>query len=303
MISSWKLTVACSRAQGQAAGQLELDEIDWKIFPVIVAQEQAPEKPDEWDLIGYFDGRPDAPDIERFAALIGEVSNNVVAEEIADQDWVSVSQSGLDPISAGRFYVHTPDHPPRDAPSIINFQVPASLAFGTGHHETTYGCLTLLDKIHGNGINVENMLDLGTGTGLLAFAAHKLWPEAQIISSDIDPVCADIVSQNITANGLTAGLQNGEVGYVTADGLKDEILINRAPYDLITANILAAPLTQMAPDICHALGHGGHLILAGLLTTQFNKLVKAYREQDMDVEHHLVQHDWSIIWLRKHFVK
>ena len=161
----------------------------------------------------------------------------------------------------------------------------------------------LLDAIQRSGARVDNMLDLGTGTGLLAFAAHILWPRAYVISSDIDAVCADIVDENIHANGLKSGWRQGEIGYVTADGMDHDILQDRAPYDLIAANILAGPLSDMAEDISAALVPGGHLILAGLLTSQYQDVARAYRQQGMRVAHKLDNGDWSILWLRKRITK
>jgi ribosomal protein L11 methyltransferase len=302
-MSSWTLTLPCSKEQGEAAALASEKLTNWQRQPVIVTQELAEDTPEKWQMTGYFEQKPSARDIQIFANIIDSLPREVALERLADQDWVTISQSGLEPIRAGRCHVHTPDNTLSDEPVVTNFCIAASLAFGTGHHQTTHGCLMLLDAIRRSGARVDNMLDLGTGTGLLAFAAHILWPRAYVLSSDIDEVCADIVDENIQANGLKAGWRQGEIGYVTADGLDHNILQDRAPYDLIAANILAGPLADMAQDICAALVPGGHLILAGLLTSQYQDVAKAYRRHGMRVTHRLENGDWSILWLRKRITK
>lgn len=302
-MTSWTLTLPCTKEQGEAAGMASEEQAKWQKQPVIAVQELAEDTPEKWQITGYFEQKPSARDIKTFANIIGGSAHDVAIERLADQDWVTVSQSGLEPIRAGRFHVHTPENPLSDEPDVTNFCIAASLAFGTGHHETTHGCLMLLDAIQRSGARVDNMLDLGTGTGLLAFAAHILWPRAYVMSSDIDAVCADIVDENILANGLKSGWRQGEIGYVTADGLDHDILQDRAPYDLIAANILAGPLSDMAEDISAALVPGGHLILAGLLTSQYQNVARAYRQHGMRVARKLDNGDWSILWLRKRITK
>lgn len=302
-MTSWTLTLPCTCQQAQTASAADMDSINWQSQPVIVAQEAADERPDEWILTAYFEDRPVKADTALFADMIDAKPGAPRLSKLSNQDWVTVSQMGLEPIKAGRFHVHTPDFPASTDPAITSFSIPASLAFGTGHHETTYGCLMLLDAMRRSGVRVDNMFDLGTGTGLLAFAAHILWPRAYVISSDIDPVCADILAQNIASNGLRPGWRQGEIGYVTADGMEHMMLQDRAPYDLITANILAGPLAEMADDIASALVPGGQLILAGLLASQYNDVARAYRKQGLRVAHRLDRGDWSILWLRKRLTK
>ncbi|WP_438730915.1 50S ribosomal protein L11 methyltransferase [Parasphingorhabdus sp. DH2-15] len=303
MSDSWTLSMPCTKQQGDALASLEMGDIAWSKTPVISALESDPNYPDQWTLVGYFDGKPNKKDIAAFASLTENNIQNVSAEKLAAQDWVTVSQANIEPIKAGRFYIHTPDYRPSDDPQVTSFSIPASLAFGTGHHETTSGCLRFLDAMRASGVRVDNMLDLGTGTGLLAFAANTLWPRAYVMTSDIDPVCEDVVNQNIASNGLKSGWHMGEIGYVTADGLHNDLLQDRAPYDLITANILAGPLSEMAEDISSALVAGGHLILAGLLTSQYQDVARAYRKHGMRVAHRSIAGDWSILWLRKRITK
>jgi ribosomal protein L11 methyltransferase len=188
-----------------------------------------------------------------------------------------MSQSGLQPIRAGRFHVHTPTHP-KD-PERINFEIDAGLAFGTGQHATTSGCLAALDKLAQDGAQFRNVADIGTGTGLLAFAALALWPEAKCIATDIDPVAVDVAQENAAINRVKLGHGAGDLLLAAADGMDSPMLAARAPFDLIIANILAGPLIELAPDFAAALAPGGTIILAGLLDAQASSVISAYEER------------------------
>jgi ribosomal protein L11 methyltransferase len=149
------------------------------------------------------------------------------------------------------------------------------------------------------GIVVRNIADIGTGTGLLAFAALKLWPAAKATASDIDPICARVVAENAQLNDMTIGLGRGEPVMVIADGMDHDLLEMRGPYDLLLANILAGPLVELAPDFARAVEQGGNLILAGLLTTQEEEVRRAYRRNRFRLVARLERGDWSILWLRR----
>src|SRR5581483_6358242 len=164
-------------------------------------------------------------------------------EQLGEADWVTMSQAGLQPIRAGRFYVHTPMYR-GIPPGTIPFEIDASLAFGTGQHATTAGCLEALDKLERNGERFGNVADFGTGTGLLAFAALALWPEAKCIATDIDPVAVEVARDNAAINQVRLGHGAGELLLAAADGVDSPLVAARAPFDLIIANILAGPLIE-----------------------------------------------------------
>ena len=151
-------------------------------------------------------------------------------------------------------------------------------AFGTGQHATTSGCLAALDRLERKGTRFGNIADIGTGTGLLAFAALRLWPEAKCIATDIDPVAIDVARDNAAINGVKLGHGAGELLLAAADGMDSPLLAARAPFDLIIANILAGPLIELAPEFVRALASGGTVILAGLLDTQATPVATAYEE-------------------------
>jgi ribosomal protein L11 methyltransferase len=266
---SWRATVHCTRAQAEAAPELDRD---WPGEPpVLVADEPDPAKPDDWLLHAYFEHQPTADELALLATL---GTSQPEVEGLPESDWVTMSQSGLEPIRAGRFFVHTPTHPP--APDAINFEIDAGMAFGTGQHATTKGCLEALDKLEREGARFTNIADIGTGTGLLAFAALALWPEAKCIATDIDPISIDVTRENAAINGVKVGHGAGELLLAVADGMDSPMLAARAPFDLLIANILAGPLIDLAPNFAKSLAPGGILILAGLLDTQADAVIRAY---------------------------
>ena len=274
---SFRVTMACSRAQGEAIGTMEEFPGFGENAPVLVADEPDASKPDEWLIHAYFDHPPTDTDMEALQQL---GSSEPRVEQLGEADWVTMSQAGLQPIRAGRFYVHTPMY--RSVPpGTIPFEIDASLAFGTGQHATTSGCLEALDALERSGARFTNIADIGTGTGLLAFAALALWPEAKCIATDIDAVAVEVAQDNAAINHVKLGHGAGELLLAVGDGMDSPMLAARTPFDLIIANILAGPLIDMAPDFARALVPGGTIVLAGLLDTQADSVVAAYVEQSV----------------------
>lgn len=268
---SWRVTVRCTRGQGEAIGAMEEQPAFGDRPPVLVADEPDETKPGEWLIHAYFDHEPTAEDVKALAAL-GRGEPRV--EQLGEADWVTMSQAGLQPIRAGRFFVHTPTHAPH--PASINFEIDAGLAFGTGQHATTSGCLVALDRLEREGARFDNIADIGTGTGLLAFAAMALWPEAKCIATDIDSKAIDVARENAAINHVALGHGGGQLLLAIADGMHSPMLSARSPFDLIIANILAGPLIELAPDFGQALAPGGTVVLAGLLDTQADAVIAAY---------------------------
>jgi ribosomal protein L11 methyltransferase len=240
---------------------------------VLVADEPDPAKPDEWLIHAYFEHEPRAAELKAIADL---GSGEAQVEQLGEADWVAMSQAGLRPIRAGRFHVHTPTF--AADPERINFEIDAGLAFGTGQHATTSGCLEALDQLERDGARFANIADIGTGTGLLAFAALALWPEARAIATDIDPIAIEVAQDNAAINGVKLGHGAGELLLAVADGMDSPLLSARAPFDFIIANILAGPLIELASDFAKALAPGGTVVLAGLLDTQADAVVAAYEK-------------------------
>ncbi|MCL6683508.1 50S ribosomal protein L11 methyltransferase [Sphingomonas alba] len=275
---SWRVSLDCTKAEAEAlpdSGDLfpDLDNP-----PVIVAEEPDPARPDLWRLHAYFDEQPGWNELKVLETLADE--GDPVLERLDETtDWVTVSQAGLEPIRAGRFFVHTPPHYKERPESALCFEIDAGLAFGTGQHATTAGCLAALDRLERSGASFSNIADIGTGTGLLAFAGLALWPDAKAIATDIDPIAVDVSRDNAAINGVKLGMQAGELLLAVADGMDSPMLAARAPFDLLIANILAGPLIELAPAFAKATAPGGTIILAGLLDTQADAVIAAYESQ------------------------
>lgn len=296
---SWKVTLHAPRQVIEDALIAHEDAFDWDPDIVLSGSEVAEDRPDDWCLEAWLSHKPNRCDKAAIAALFADGAPDFTVEKLPDTDWLVASQDGLEPIRAGRFHVHTPDHPASAEPGVIDFTIPASQAFGTGQHATTAGCLAMLTHMKAQGLVVRNCADIGTGTGLLAFAALALWPNALATASDIDPVCVGVVETNAQANEVTMGSRGGQLVMAVADGMDDPLLRARGPYDLILANILAGPLVSLAPDFGAALVPGGHLLLAGLLETQEAAVRSACRKAGLRLAARMVNGDWSILWLRK----
>jgi len=293
---SWRVSLDCTKAEAEAlpdSGDLfpDLDNP-----PVIVAEEPDPAKPDLWRLHAYFDEEPGWNELKALETLADE--GDPVLERLHEAtDWVTVSQAGLEPIRAGRFFVHTPPHYKERPKGSICFEIDAGLAFGTGQHATTAGCLAALDHLERSGASFSNIADIGTGTGLLAFAGLALWPEAKAIATDIDPIAVDVSRDNAAINGVKLGMQAGELLLAVADGMDSPMLAARAPFDLLIANILAGPLIELAPSFAKATAPGGMIILAGLLDTQADGVIAAYKSNGAT----LVERgpgEWTVLVLR-----
>ncbi|MEB3414771.1 50S ribosomal protein L11 methyltransferase [Alteriqipengyuania sp. WL0013] len=298
-MTSWRIFGQADKPVVQAA-LLAHDEIeDWPADFVIAGREIAPDRPDDWVIEAWLPHRPRKGDVAMLADLFDGDAPAFDSEKLPDEDWVTLSQQGVDPIRAGPFRVRTPEHEPLGEDGTIEFVIPASQAFGTGQHETTAGCLSMLAEMRRTGVVVRNHADIGTGTGLLAFAAMRLWPAATATASDIDPVCEAVVADNMAANGVAAGTRRGQLTMTTAAGMEGPVLAARGPYDLLIANILAGPLVELSADFADHVSPRGRLLLAGLLGEQEPRVREAYRLAGFHLVKRLVNGDWSILWLRK----
>ena len=242
--------------------------------------------------------QPDATVEALYAELPGEaflsslIGRPVTVEALPDQDWIRLSQEGLPPVRAGRFFVYGA-HDAGEVPhGVIPMRIEAGMAFGTGHHETTALCLAALSDL-ARRHSYRNVLDLGCGTGLLAIGAAKLWRH-KVLATDIDPVAIDVTMENARANG-----EAPLVRALTAEGLTHPGIAAKAPFDLIVANILASPLTQLAPGIARSLAKGGMLVLSGLLTWQENLVVSFYTPHGLILRKRRRDGPWTALVLER----
>lgn len=287
----WRLTLPCTKAEADSLDAEVPGVTDADPAVVLVVSEPDDSKPEAWQLDAYFEEKPSRDLLRRIADLVPSArEKEPKAKPLPSEDWISLSQAGCPPTDAGRFHVRTPDYPARA--DKVDFVIPAGLAFGTGQHATTAGCLVALDDIKRRGGVFRNVLDLGTGTGLLAFAAAKLWPAARVAASDIDPISIEVVRENAALNGIR-GLH-----LIVADGMGHRELIAAAPYDLVIANILAQPLIDMAPQIAASVASRGTLVLSGLLDTQAAAVARAYTSAGMRLEKHYPG-EWAVLVLKQ----
>lgn len=284
-IDSWRLTLPCTRAEAEA-----IDAAEIAIDAVLMTTEEVEDDVERWRLDAYSEAEPDAAMIAAIRALVPSAADVApLVEPLYDEDWVTLSQAGLEPIREGRFVVHTSAHPIDPPAGGRAFLIDAGCAFGTGHHATTSGCLAMLDAMAGQ--SFSNIIDIGTGTGLLAFAARHLWPEARVMATDIDPMAIDVTRENAEANAIV------RVELVVADGALDDAITAAAPYDLIIANVLAGPLVSMAPELAAIATPGATIVLAGLLETQRDQVVEAYAACGCTLLQTDRRGDWTILKL------
>jgi ribosomal protein L11 methyltransferase len=253
---------------------------------------------DEWQVEVYTEGRPTKKLIETMMSLLGRKNRKPPRPSLLPAaDWVTLSQAGLEPVRSGRFHVHTGNDAPDRSPGIVNFRIDAGQAFGTGHHDTTAGCLLALDRLKQQGRRYMTVADIGTGTGLLAFAALHLWPRAFAVASDIDPVSVKVSAENAVLNAVPLGFGPGKLVLVTADGTRHPLITEAGPYDLVCANILAGPLIALAPSLAEITAEGGQLLLAGLLEGQSDAVIAAYRRVGFRVDQRSPGAQWPVLVL------
>lgn len=277
---SWRVTLNCTRAEAEALPESADLFANADKQPVIVADEPNPHAPDDWRIHAYFAEQPTTQELVLLRRLAANSEPDV--EHLEDTtDWVTMSQQGLGPIRAGRFFVHTPMHYADRPTDTVNFEIDAGLAFGTGQHDTTAGCLAALDRLEVAGKRFANIADIGTGTGLLAFAAMALWPDAKALATDIDQIAIDVTDDNARINGVRLGHGAGELLLAVADGMDHPLIAARAPFDLLIANILAGPLIDLAPAFARSVAPGASVVLAGLLDTQADAVIAAYEAEGM----------------------
>ena len=244
-----------------------------------------------WEVGAYFSEKPDDISLALLAAVFQAEEFKI--SELPQIDWVSKVQRSLKPVVAGRFFVygsHDSDKVPPDCEPLL---IEASMAFGTGHHGTTKGCLLALEQLITDGFKAKNVIDVGCGTAVLAMAAARIF-SANVIASDIDSVAHSVAKMNILANGLDRNIQCFE-----ASGFAHEQIKTKNPFDLIFANILLAPLLAIATDISKYSLSGGYVVLSGILSEQAELVVNKYTGVGFSLSNKIEIGEWVTIIFRK----
>lgn len=250
-----------------------------------------------WTLEALYEEAPEEFVLRALLKPVEETTGTTIGAitiaPVPDQDWVTKSLEGLDPVRAGRFFVYGSHDADKLPAGRIGLLIEAAMAFGTGHHGTTLGCLRALDRLAEGGFHGRNVIDVGCGTAVLAMGAAKLWPET-VLATDIDAVAVEVAEANVDANGLA-----GRIDCLEAVGFDHPAIHARAPFDLVFANILKGPLIQIAPDMGRHTAPGSLAILSGLLVTQARDVLAAYVAAGfVEVSREEIG-DWATLVLRR----
>jgi ribosomal protein L11 methyltransferase len=287
--ASHVLRLACDERRARAIADIFVETFD----PAETAA-AAFEEPDgaTWAVEVYFADPPDETAVRELVAAVSDAATAQAArlEQIARQDWVQNALAGLRPVRAGRLVVHGSHDRGRLRANDVGVEIEAALAFGTGHHGTTLGCLQMLDGIVKRR-RPQRVLDVGCGTGVLAIAAARLLRQP-VSCGDIDPVAVETARANARANAAGAYVRP-----VVASGLRHPALVGQ--YDLIFANILARPLRLLAPSLAAAAADGAELVLSGLLARDAPGVLSAYRGQGFALARRIDIDGWATLLLRR----
>lgn len=243
-----------------------------------------------FEVACYFTEEPDRAGLSLLATMHG--SKDFVVSEVPQIDWVAHVRRELAPVEAGRFFVYGSHDADKVPEGRIGLLIEAAMAFGTGHHGTTLGCLRALNRLVEEGVKPERIIDVGCGTAVLAMGAARVWPEAATLASDIDQVAVDVAEANLAANGMS-----GAVFCLEAAGFNAKEIEQAVPFDLIFANILKGPLVALSPDMAKYIASGGHAILSGILNEQADAVLATYLDNGFALKEREVIGDWTTLTL------
>lgn len=253
-----------------------------------------------WKLDWYCVSRPDEHNIAARLALLSETHSDIAPigwdiTDIADENWLEICYKGFEPFTIGPFFIYGSHHQNITPPDgKITLQIDAATAFGSGEHGTTSGCLTALSDLKDDGFKPGHAIDMGTGSGILAIAAYKLW-DIHVLAPDNDPEAVNVAHRHTVMNQTP----EHAVECIVADSFTDPAIRERAPYPLVIANILAVVLRDMAHELCETVAEGGIVILSGILTEQAEGVVEAYGRHGMRLEKTYPIDEWVTLRLRK----
>lgn len=291
MIAAWRLSLTVPTV---AVDAFEAVLADWCAAVSIGVDEG--ERP-TGNLEGIATTRPDLPAIGIRLALVAKAAGVpepvLTIVRVPATDWLQATYQAFPPVRVGRFFIHGSHHEGKVPASMLGLRIDAATAFGTGEHPTTEGCLLALERL-ARGRPVRRPLDMGCGTGILSFAAARLWPVERIVASDMDGEAARVARVNARVNRL-----QGRIAVHRGPGYRHRSIGRAGPYDLIIANILARPLAEMAPALARHLAPGGTVVLSGLLVRQERYVLAAHRRHGLALERRLRVKGWSTLVLRR----
>ena len=284
----WKIEVITTAAAQPALARAIEDRCD-----ALMAFEMTPGGP--WQLQGLTMDEPDEAriraDLAQAAAEIGVAVPETAIDRLPDVDWLARNRSAFPPIRAGRYFVYGSHYEGAVPSGAIGIRLDASLAFGSGEHATTRGCLLAIDRLGRRGRGVKRVLDLGCGSGILSLAAAKTWP-SRVLAADIDRDSVRLARENAHDNGVSP--RRMRVRW--SDGLQR---LGRGRCDLVLANILARPLRRLSRDLARRVDRGATLVLSGLLLAQAADVIAAYRLQGLKLSRRVAIDGWQTLVFRR----
>jgi ribosomal protein L11 methyltransferase len=282
------LTTLKGRDAAQALGEM-LEDLD--PAPTGVGVFEMEDGSGLWEIGAYFVEEPD--EVELMLAAAAHSAKPFVISEVPDTDWVAQVKRELTPVEAGRFFVYGEHDADKLPDTSIGLLIEAAMAFGTGHHGTTLGCLKALDARVVEGEACKRVADIGCGTAVLGMAASKVW-DIDVLVSDIDPVAVDVAKANAEANGLADRLTCLE-----SAGFDHPELAAAAPFDLVFASILMGPLLALTGDMARVVAPGGKIILSGILSRQAAAVIEAYEDAGFSLHRREENGDWTTLTLAR----
>ncbi|MEC9434001.1 MAG: 50S ribosomal protein L11 methyltransferase [Pseudomonadota bacterium] len=288
-MTTWTaLTTLPGEAAAYALGE-DVEALD--LAPSALAVLEVEDGSGLWEVGAYYEEKPDEIALALLSAAHG--ARPFAVSKLDETDWVAQVRRELSPVHAGRFIVHGGHDADRIPLNKTGLEIEAAMAFGTGHHGTTRGCLLALERLLNEGEVCRRTLDVGCGTGVLGMAAAAAW-RAVVVATDIDPVAVRTARANAVANGLSPWMRIGR-----ADGLRAPLIRGAGPYGLVFANILARPLKRLAPQIGEATVSGGYAVLSGLLHEQAKGVEGMFRAHGFARVDRIRLEGWTTLLMRK----
>jgi ribosomal protein L11 methyltransferase len=286
----WEIVVELPSRQGLADFEAALENIT-----IGISSLEVPGTP-KWRLTGYCMDEPSRPQVE--SLLLGTrkgIQNEISSLEIRlveERDWVAETEQSLGPIHVGPYFVHGSHVITLPPTNSIAIRIDAGMAFGTGNHETTRGCLWAIEHLYIED-GPRKPVDVGTGSGILAIALAKRFG-IRVVAGDNDPVAIDVAVENARINGVSES-----ISFHVSEGLSDVAIQASIPFDLVIANIVANPLIEMTGEISQAIAPEGHVILSGILSEQAEEVLNHYQQHGFTFDDRLIENEWETLILSK----